>query len=202
VATDISPPIEHQAPLSQTEKIREAQEGLDEDPFYSFLGVRVEGIGDGTAKVGVDLSPQLMSGDGERHVNGGVMTAMSANAAGIVAYDVGDPTTTIIRAQDSHITHLGQPGCFPITAEAQLVHRGKHMIVTETIVADGGGYPLERMSITWGVVPLPNQGGNALLIRDRWRSHGRSRQRRGTHGALRISITLLGTRRRPDGRGA
>jgi uncharacterized protein (TIGR00369 family) len=164
VTTEISPPI-GQVALSQTDKIRDIQAGCDADPISNFLGIRIEQVGDGQAKVSIKLTPNVLTpqveGAGQQHVNGLAITSMAGYAAGIVAYEVGEPTTTSIRSQDVHYTHLAQPRSFPVTAEAKCVHRGKHMIVTEVVVTDGGGYPIERMSTTWGVVPLPNQAATS-----------------------------------------
>jgi uncharacterized protein (TIGR00369 family) len=159
VATDISPQV--QAPLSQTDKVRDTQADIDNDPLYNFLGIRVDEISNEAARLSIERTPQVMTpqidGKGQSHVNGGALSLVAGVAAGTVAYEAGDPTTTFIRGQDSHTTYLAQPRSFPVTAEARLVHRNKHMIVTEVVVSDGGGYPVLRMSSTWAIVPLPNQ---------------------------------------------
>src|SRR5262245_4422579 len=89
VTTEISPPIDHQAPPSQTDKIRELQVALDKDPLYKFLGIRIEEVGDGKAKVSVELTPEVLtSGEvGGRHVNGSALNVMAGVAAGFVAYE-------------------------------------------------------------------------------------------------------------------
>jgi uncharacterized protein (TIGR00369 family) len=161
VTTDMSPPIEHHSPVSQTDKIRELQVTIDKSPLYKFLGIRLDEVGDSKVRVSIELTPQVLTAEeaGGEHVDGSAMNAMAGMAAGILVYEVvGDPTSFFYRAQDTHVTHLAQPRSFPVTAEAQCVHRGKHMIVTEAVVNDGGGYPVERMSTTWAVIPLPNQG--------------------------------------------
>jgi uncharacterized protein (TIGR00369 family) len=162
VAAETTPQAE--APLSQTDKVRGNQAIIDKNPMYNFLGIRVDEVGNDGAKLSIERTPQVMTppldGGGQAHVNGGVISLMAGAAAGMAAYEAGDPSTTFIRAQDSHTTYLAQPRSFPVTAEARLVHRSKHMIVTDVVVTDGGGYPVERMSTTWAVVPLPNQGAS------------------------------------------
>jgi uncharacterized protein (TIGR00369 family) len=137
------------------------QAGVDKDPILNFLGIRVEEVGDDRAKASIDLTPQLLSVEfevGRRHINAVALDGMAAVAAGIVASEVTDPTTSFIMSQNLNITHLAQPRSFPVTAEAQLVHRGKHMIVTDVVLTDAGGYPVQRASITWAVVSLRNRG--------------------------------------------
>ena len=158
MATEIDPPTDHRTPLSQLEEmglLAWTQVSNDKIPLHSFMGLRVLEVGGGKAKVDCELTPQLQ-GQAEP-IHGSFVITLAAVAAACATWGAWDPATTLIIAQESHTRHLGQPRSSPITAEGQLVHRGKRALHSEAIVTDGGGYTLARTSHTWGVIT--NYGG-------------------------------------------
>jgi uncharacterized protein (TIGR00369 family) len=86
-------------------------------------------------------------------VHGGMLATLADAASAWTlsgAYDLGaeTPVTT-----DMHIRYYRQPHAGPLTAEANLVHRGRRLLSCECSVTDAENRVLARSTATYMLVP-------------------------------------------------
>jgi uncharacterized protein (TIGR00369 family) len=86
-------------------------------------------------------------------VHGGMLATLADAASAWTlsgAYELGEevPVTT-----DMHIRYYRQPQAGPLTAEANLVHRGRRLLSCECAVTDAENRVLARSTATYMLVP-------------------------------------------------
>jgi uncharacterized protein (TIGR00369 family) len=153
-------PIDLRVPLSQlgsgTSAAAFMQDASDRIPLHTFLGLEVQEVDEGRAVATFRLTEQLQGQVEPLH--GAAVFALAAFASGAATWGSWDPATSMVIVQETHLRLLGQPRSSPISAEGQLVHRGKRTLSTDCTVTDGGGYVTARSSTTFLIIG--DYGGN------------------------------------------
>jgi uncharacterized protein (TIGR00369 family) len=120
-------------------------------PFHEYAGMTIE-VGS-PATVTVPLGDSIRGAFNPLH--GGIAASLADVACATaltseLGAGKGMPVTT-----DLHVRFYRQPKEGPVTARAEIVHRGSKMIGTECSITDGLGRLLARASVTFLLVPLP-----------------------------------------------
>jgi uncharacterized protein (TIGR00369 family) len=124
-------------------------------PLHKQLELRFLGREGNTLSATMELS-ESVRGFGEGTVHGGILATFADVVSGFAlvgTYGAGAelPVTT-----DMHTRYYRQPRSGPLEAEATVVHRGRRLLSTECVIADGDNRILARSSATYAVVPLPD----------------------------------------------
>jgi uncharacterized protein (TIGR00369 family) len=127
-------------------------------PLHRQMGLRVHELGSRTV-VTMELSDAVSGAVAiPGSIHGGILaTFADASSAvslwGSLNYGEEIPVTT-----DIHVRYYRQPRSGPLTAEVDLVHRGRRLLSTECSITDAQARVLARSTATYMVVPVPAEG--------------------------------------------
>ena len=126
-------------------------EALDSNPVHALMGLKYVEAGPHTVMT-MELSDSVR-GPVAGSVHGGMLATLADAASAWTltgAYEFGAeiPVTT-----DLHIRYYRQPHAGPLTAEANLVHRGRRLLSCECAVTDAENRVLARSTATYMLVP-------------------------------------------------
>jgi|SRR5262245_37521611 len=133
------------AELAQTNELMRSH------PVHGRMGLKCLEQGPHTV-VTMDLSDSVQ-GSAPGSVHGGMLAtladvASAATLTGAFEFPPDIPVTT-----DMHIRYYRQPTAGPLTAEANLVHRGRRLLSCECVVTDADNRVLARSTATYMIVP-------------------------------------------------
>jgi uncharacterized protein (TIGR00369 family) len=86
-------------------------------------------------------------------VHGGLLATFADVASASALTGVYDAATHITVTTDLHVRYYRQPTAGPLTATANVVHRGRRLLSTECVVADAQDRVLARSTATYMLVP-------------------------------------------------
>jgi uncharacterized protein (TIGR00369 family) len=120
-------------------------------PLHELMNLKCVEHGPRTV-VTMELSDSVR-GSAPGSVHGGMLATLADAASAWTlsgAYELGAeiPVTT-----DLHIRYYRQPHAGPLTAEANLVHRGRRLLSCECAVTDAENRVLARSTATYMLVP-------------------------------------------------
>lgn len=127
-----------QAAASGIERVKARWSG---DPYLRLLGVELEAVEAGYARIAMPLTEQVLNG-GHGVLHGGVICTLIDCAIGIALNSatwtsdegpLGQTTT------DLNVSFLAGARKGPVIAEAKLIRRGGTLAVGEATVTDGAG---------------------------------------------------------------
>ena len=118
-------------------------------PVHGVMGVKL-----------VSLTPTILTmelsdavrGAAPGSVHGGLLATFADAASAVALWDAHDNTELPVTT-DMHVRYYRQPHSGPLTAEAQVVHRGRRLLSTECSVSDAEKRILVRSTATYMVVP-------------------------------------------------
>ncbi|WP_319763737.1 PaaI family thioesterase [Maridesulfovibrio sp.] len=118
---------------------------VPENPFLDFMGIRVEEVKDGFARLSMEIRPEFLQGAG--NIQGGLSIALSSEAA---AHAV---MTTLAPGEDMVTVELKNNFLAPaskgmLTAESTVFKRGRTLIIVDSVVRDDQGRMVSRSSAT------------------------------------------------------
>lgn len=136
------------------------QAAIDEHGFLSFLGTRVDGVGDGWTTLTVPYDDALAnhgpSNDGEMH--GGVAATLVDTAGGLACRtELEDPTGAGVATIDLNVSYL-RAALGDLQARAETVRVGRTVGVAEVTV--------ESETPEEGVAPVATGRGSYRVFRD------------------------------------
>jgi len=135
---------------SLKERIRAASRDTGEVPIMSTLGMHLLRFGEGTAVMTIDVGRKFHNPMGTLH--GGIMTDLADACMGVA-------TITTLGDEESFSTlELKMNFLRPvfqgrITAEARVLHRGKTIAMTESVVKNEEGKEVARGTATQIILP-------------------------------------------------
>jgi uncharacterized protein (TIGR00369 family) len=138
--------------------IDEVNEAYLKVPLHRQMGLKIHERGPHTI-VTMELSDAVSGAVAiPGSVHGGILATfadVSSAAALWGSFELGSeiPVTT-----DIHVRYYRQPRSGPLTAEVNLVHRGRRLLSTECSIADAEQRVLARSTATYMVVPIPASG--------------------------------------------
>lgn len=124
--------------LSESDRLASWREHFEAFPFYRFLGIAIEEVRAGYARISMPNGPNTLGGVGGS-VHGGILASLVDIAmlqALVPMFEEGDlPGGTM----DLGITYL-RPALGPsVTAEANVLRKGRQVAVTEVEIKDAEG---------------------------------------------------------------
>jgi len=133
------------------EKLRDVSEGkADPPPIMMTLGMKVVQFGDGKATLKMNVDRKFYNPMGTLH--GGVMTDLADACMGIATMSTlgEDETFTTLELNMNFIRPVFED---ELTAEAKVVHRGRKVVLVESVVKNRGGKDVARGTATQMVLP-------------------------------------------------
>jgi acyl-CoA thioesterase len=121
-----------------------AGEGVN-NPFLSFMGMKLEEIGDGYARFSMDIRPEFIQAAGI--MQGGLSVAFSSETvahAVMTTLKPGESITTL-ELKNNFISQVNKGR---LTAEATIFKRGRNIIIADCLVRDDQGRDISRSSST------------------------------------------------------
>jgi uncharacterized protein (TIGR00369 family) len=92
-------------------------------------------------------------GSAEGTVHGGMLATLADAASAVALFGAYELDREIPVTTDMHIRYYRQPHAGPLTARADLVHKGRRILSCECAVEDAGRRVLARSTATYMVVP-------------------------------------------------
>ncbi len=137
------------------EKLRDVSEGkADPPPIMMTLGMKVVQFGDGKATLKMNVNGRFYNPMGTLH--GGVMTDLADACMGIATMSTlgEDETFTTLELKMNFIRPVYED---ELTAEATVLHRGRRVILVESVVKNREGKDVARGTATQMVLPSTKQ---------------------------------------------
>ncbi len=115
------------------------------NPFLSFMGMKLEEIRDGYARFSMDIRPEFIQGAGS--MQGGLVVAFSSETvahAVMTTLEPGENITTL----ELKSNFLSPASKGRLTAEATIFKRGRRIIIVDCLVRDDQRRDISRSSST------------------------------------------------------
>jgi uncharacterized protein (TIGR00369 family) len=96
---------------------------------------------------------EAVRGAAEGSVHGGMLATLADVASAAALWGAYDPDNELPVTTDLHIRYYRQPRAGPLTARAELVHKGRRILSCECAVEDAQSRVLARSTATHMVVP-------------------------------------------------
>ena len=123
----------------------------DKNPLHAHMGLRILEHGPHTI-VTMELS-EAVRGQAEGSVHGGMLATLADMASAVALVGAYDADSDMTVTTDMHIRYYRQPRAGPLTAKAELVHKGRRILSCECAVEDAEGRVLTRSTATYMIVP-------------------------------------------------
>jgi uncharacterized protein (TIGR00369 family) len=133
------------------EKLRDVSEGkADPPPIMMTLGMKVVQFGDGKATLKMNVDRKFYNPMGTLH--GGVMTDLADACMGIATISTlgEDETFTTLELNMNFIRPVFED---ELTAEAKVLHRGRKVVLVESVLKNREGKDVARGTATQMVLP-------------------------------------------------
>lgn len=122
--------------------------------LHDRMGVNIMAVTDDSAELTMELSEET-AGSAPGTVHGGLLAAFADLASAIAIRRSVDASTQIQVTTDLHTRYFRQPRSGPLTAQAVLVHRGRHILSAECVIRDAEQRVLTRSTATYMVIDRP-----------------------------------------------
>lgn len=119
-------------------------------PFYQLLGLRVEALGGGTAKVRVPVGERLHQLQGAVH--GGVAAALADTCVGVALLTLVPPGHRAVTVE-MKINFLAPVKEGELVGEGRIVHKGRRLALGEADIHDQSGGLVAKALVTYTVLP-------------------------------------------------
>lgn len=131
--------------------LQEHEEEVKLVPLHAQMGLRILANGPRTV-ITMELT-EAVRGYAQGSIHGGILASLADVASAIALEGTFDPDIEIPVTTDLHIRYYRQPHAGPITATAELVHKGRRILSCECLVEDARSRVLARSTATYMVVP-------------------------------------------------
>jgi uncharacterized protein (TIGR00369 family) len=122
-----------------------------ENPLHAHMGMRIREHGPHTI-ITMELT-DAVRGSAEGTVHGGMLATLADAASAVALFGAYELDREIPVTTDMHIRYYRQPHAGPLTARADLVHKGRRILSCECAVEDAERRVLARSTATYMVVP-------------------------------------------------
>jgi uncharacterized protein (TIGR00369 family) len=135
--------------MSYFEEIR--KRGRDANPFFVMMGIDVDSLGDGTARLSMKVRPDMHNGVG--WMQGGIFTAMADEAMALALYTVISPGERIATISET-TSFLKGARDEVLVATGRVVRKGRRVAFTESEVRKdtGDGEILARCAAAFAIL--------------------------------------------------
>jgi uncharacterized protein (TIGR00369 family) len=135
----------------ETAELAWRNEALSSHPLHGRMGLKCLEVGPHTVLT-MELSDSVR-GAVAGSVHGGMLATLADTASAFALKDAFEFPAEIPVTTDMHIRYYRQPHAGPLTAEANLVHRGRRLLSCECVVTDAENRVLARSTATYMIVP-------------------------------------------------
>lgn len=129
---------------------------MDEIPLHQMLALEYEppGEGEGRAEVRMPVRAEALGFTGNLH--GGAIATMVDLACALAAAGISgfDPFRESLVTADMHIRYLGRPRTDVVVARAEVVRKGRQLIVVGCEVVDENDHRVAVADFSMMIVPL------------------------------------------------
>jgi uncharacterized protein (TIGR00369 family) len=125
-------------------------------PLHDMMGLTI--VDGGPPMVMTMELTDAVRGPVEGTVHGGMLATLADVASALALRDSLEPTEIPVTT-DIHLRYYRQPRSGPLTAVAQVVHRGRRLLGTDCSITDGEQRVLARSTATFMVVSAPEARG-------------------------------------------
>jgi uncharacterized protein (TIGR00369 family) len=135
--------------MSYFEEIR--KRGRDANPFFVMMGIDVDFIGEGTARLSMRVRPDMHNGVG--WMQGGIFTGMADEAMALALYTVISPGERIATISET-TSFLKGARDEVLVATGRVVRKGRRVAFTESEVRKdtGDGEILARCAAAFAIL--------------------------------------------------
>ena len=124
--------------------------GRDANPFFTLMGIEVDGFGDGRACLSMEIRPDMLNGAG--WLQGGIYVALADEACALALYTL-LVDHEFIATIDEHTSFMKGANTGTIAAIGRVTRRGRRVAFTEGEVrAAGDGTLLSRTSASFTII--------------------------------------------------
>lgn len=116
-------------------------------PFPSYLGIKIDKLGYGTARLAMRFQNELTQGAGLIH--GGAITSLCDTSVGVALFTMIDDGDKILTAELK--INFISPADSDIFSEAKIIHKGRRTAVGEVDVIKGDDTLVAKALITYYV---------------------------------------------------
>jgi uncharacterized protein (TIGR00369 family) len=128
-----------------TEKARKIREEFSKFPFPAYLGVQIENLGYGSARLKLPFRPQLTQG--QDYVHGGAITSLCDSSVALALATMIDKGEYMLTIELK--TNYTAPADDDIIAKARIIHKGNHTAVGEVDVTKSDGTLVAKSIVTY-----------------------------------------------------
>jgi uncharacterized protein (TIGR00369 family) len=126
-------------------------EAIRRIPLHDMMGLTVVEVGARTV-VTMELT-DAVRGAADGSVHGGMLATLADFAQAISLRGSLEPMQIPVTT-DLHLRYYRQPRGGPLTAEVEVVHRGRRLLGTECVITDVEERVLARSTATYMVLPV------------------------------------------------
>ena len=119
----------------------------DPSTLYSLLGMRLEELGEGTARFVLPIESRLFNAGGVVH--GGVMASIADAAVAAALATLIDPDREMMATVEMKINYIAAVRGGEIACEARIIQKGRSVAVGEASVFNGKGKLLAKAMATF-----------------------------------------------------
>lgn len=131
-------------------------------PFNAWLGMKVEQVGGGRARVRVPFRPELVGDPLRPALHGGVLSALADTAGGLAAWGaLPDPSTGRLATVDLRVDYLRPGRLEDLVCDAELVRLGNRVAVTKMALWQAGDHGVAEARAVYNVVRARGAEGTA-----------------------------------------
>ena len=116
--------------MSYFEELR--RRGRDANPYFRMMGIEVDSLGEGTARLSMRVRPDMLNGVG--WMQGGIFTAMADEAMALALYTVISPGERIATISETTSFLKGAREGATLVATGRVVRKGRRVAFTESEV--------------------------------------------------------------------
>lgn len=127
------------------EKEKKIREEFAKFPFPTFLGVEVERLEYGSARIKLPFHPRLTQG--QDYLHGGAITSICDSAVALALATMIDRGEYMLTIELK--TNYTAPADADIFAEARIIHKGNHTAVGEADVTKSDGTLVAKSIVTY-----------------------------------------------------
>jgi uncharacterized protein (TIGR00369 family) len=121
----------------------------DPSTYYAYLGMSLEGLGEGTSRFVMTAAPHFLNAGGVVH--GGALASIADAAIAAALATLVDPEREIMATVEMKINYIAPVRGGDILCEAQIIQRGRSVAVGESSVYDGEGKLVAKAMATFMV---------------------------------------------------